>query len=418
MKIAILTNMMEFQPGYSLTGIVKDQATMLTSYGHEVQLFVNSQYHGEEFDPSVTLIKKIPFSHLTDYRSKNDISPEHKKIVEETKVNLVEALADVPVVFTHDFLFTGWFMPYGLGCVEASKHLPDARWFHWIHSIPTAEFDWWQARDFGNLHKIIYPNETDRQRVAEQYRGERNDVRVIPHIKDLRSWFDFDEETCKLIRDYPGIMQADIVQIYPASVDRLKAKRLGEVITIISNMKKSGYSVFLVVANQWATGRQQKESVDKYKTLANRQGLRLGDEICFTSDWQDGKYDVGIPKRMLRELFQCSNLFIFPTNEESFGLVLPEASLAGGVLCVLNKSLGMQLEVSGFTTLFFDFGAYNHELHIENEGKYFKDIAQIILGRMQQNEVLATKTFMRKTYNWDHLYKKFYQPIMAECKTW
>jgi len=85
---------MEFQPGYSLTGIVKDQAIMLSRFGHDVHLFVNSGYNGEEFDESVTLHKSIPFAHLIDYKSINDITDEHKGIIEQCRKNLVEELAD------------------------------------------------------------------------------------------------------------------------------------------------------------------------------------------------------------------------------------------------------------------------------------------------------------------------------------
>jgi hypothetical protein len=418
MKIAILTCFMEFYPGYSLTGIVKDQAWMLAKNGHEVHLFVNEQYNGETFSDDVILEKKIPFAHLFDYR-KEELKEDHVITANKTRDVLIEELSkDYSIVFTHDFVFTGWNLPYCVGVREASKSLPGVKWMHWIHSVPTASFPWWNMRSFGNAHKIIYPNTSDRIRVAEQYRGTINDVRVIPHIKDMRTWGSFHAETCEFINDHPSIMPADILQLYPASVDRLKAKRLREVILIFSAFKRKGFSVCLVVANQWATGRQQKEDIEQYKKIASRNGLKVGEDIIFTSDYKEGRYGVGIPQYMVEELLRLSNLFIFPTREESFGLVMPEAALSSGGLCVLNKSLDMMKEVSGYTTLYFDFGSFHMTVEHADEDKWITDVASIILGRMLQNEAISLKTFCRQRYNIDNLYNKFYAPIFAESVLW
>lgn len=415
MNIAILTTFQDFLPGYSLTGIVKDQAKMLTKYGHKVFLYVSEKYHGESFSDDVTLCKDIPFAHLKDYRSRHEITEDHKKTVTQTSEMVIRTFREreINIAFTHDFIFTGWFMPYGQGCRLATPSLPKVGWMHWIHSIPSIKSDWWNINEYGKPHKIIYPNWTDRTRVAEQYRGLDDHVRIIPHIKDVRTFWEFSDDTCRFIDKYPAVMQGDVVVVLPASVDRLSSKRVDKVILILGEIKALGKSVCLIVCNQWATGRKQKEDTDKYRKIGTDiAGLVSGKELIFTSDFETPKFDVGVPMRMIRELFLCSNVFIFPTREESFGLVVPEAGLCG-VLPVLNKSLTMQMEVSGHNALYFDFGSY-HQEWMEPSAAYWRDLAIIITARMRENEAIKTKTFMRQRYNMDYLYTHAYAPVMQE----
>ncbi len=424
MKVAILTTFQDFNPSYSLTGIVADQVRMLARHGDEVHLFVNEQWNPGHGDPTVgglaTLHTKVPFAHLTDYKSIHELKPEHRETVGKTVNMLVEELTDFDIVFSHDWVFTGWNLPYALAIMKAGQDaaMQHVRWLHWIHSIPSALSDWWEIHKYGPKHRLVFPNKADRIRVAEQYRGEMHHVEVIPHIKDLRTWFDFGEDTCRFIDEYPAVMQADVVQILPASVDRLHRKGVNEVILIFAKLKKMGFNVCLVIANQWATERVQKKDIDHYLVVARRNGLEPGVEVIFTSLFEAPNFEVGLPKKMIRELFQCSNLFVFPTMEESFGLVVPEAILAGGVLPVLNKSLKMQMEITGFLSLYFDFGSHEQTLNCPDKAKYCSDVAQIIVGRMRQNESLMCKTFVRQQYNMDRLYDQVYAPVMKASITW
>jgi len=424
-KIAVLTNFQDFCPGYSLTGIVSDQMSMLTRYGHDVHLFICTSYNRESIadlqanHPNVTIRPVIPFAHLIDYTSKKDITTEgdhekhnHQMLIDKTKDILVTELADFDHVYTHDWIFTGWFLPYGLGCVEASKQLSKIKFFHWIHSIPSVNRDWWRIKEYGPNHKLVFPNSSDAIQVAEQYTGELDDVRAIPHFKDMRSWFDFGTESCEIIDAVPSLMQADVVQILPAGSDRLSAKRVDFVIKIFGYLKQQGLSVCLVVANQWATGRQRKQCLAPFDLIAQQAGLEPGKDFVFTSDI-DKKFENGLNKKTLRELFLLSNLFIFPTREETFGLVVAEAAMSGCFM-VLNKSLGVQKEISGNMALYFDFGSFNHHFEIKDPKNYFSDIALIITGQMMHENSIMTKTYFRKHNNWDSLYHKYYMPIMAE----
>jgi len=412
-KIAILTSFAGFSPGYSLTGIVADQAEMLIRHGHDVGVLVCENYTGPETIGGARVTKAMPAADLVDYATIGGLSQAHRETVKRVRDELVQRLRHDQVVLTHDMVFTGWSLPYGLGCVEASKTL-DCGWLHWVHSIPSTMRDWWNIRSWGPMHRIVYPNAADRTRVAEQYRGGIDDVRVIPHIKDPRTWMEFSEETRALIDQVPGILSSDVVQLLPASADRMEAKRVRDVIDLFARFKRRGRSVCLVVANQWATTKTRREDASRYMEFAEAAGLVPGKEVVFTSEFG---YGTGISRRMVRELFACSNLFIFPTREESFGLVVPEAAMSG-CLCVLNRSLPMQVEITGSAALYFDFGSYCNRFAPPDPDGYMNEVAMIILARMGQSEAIMTKTLCRQQYNMDSVYNRYYAPALVEAAHW
>ena len=417
MKIAILTNFMDMLPGYSLVSIVQDQVRMLLERGDEVDLFVCEQYNHVHDDlPEAVKIKKvIPFDHLKDYHSIGELTKEHEQFVEKLKKVLEKELPHYDMAWTHDWVFQGYCMPYALAMQQLK--LPDVKFLHWLHSLPTAFSNWWDIRKYGKNHKLVSFTETQKRFIAEHYRGTVEDVRVIPHIKDLRTWYNFSQQSCDFIKDHPALMQADIVQVYPASSDRFESKRVHHLITIFSKLKQFGFSVCLVIANQWANVDHLREKCRKYLRRAESEGLIPNKEFAFTSLWRK-ETEVGICKRTLRELQLCQNLFVFPTNDETFGLVGPEAALSGAYI-VWNNSMDLMGEIYDNRSLNFDFGSFHRDFKPESGWEnYLEAVALMILGRMKENEALVTKTIIRQKYNYDTLYDKYYSPIMAESIQW
>lgn len=427
--VAILTNFMDFNPGYSLSGIVVDQIHMLARKGHKVILYVNEQYNpANELDAGLTQVKerfpelvkvktKTKFMHLIDYTSIKDITDEHKDAAlvagEIYADEFIEE--DVDTVFTHDFIFTGWNLPYDQAIYATDANLAKKQervlWYHWVHSVPSAGRDWWDIKLHGNNHYVVFPNETEIQRVAESFKCSVQQIKAIPHVKDIRTWYDFSDATMDITEQFPKIMQAQVVQVYPCSTDRLSAKQLSLVIQIFGHIKIfAKVPVFLVIANQWATGKQRKEDVNKYIEEAEGCGLINGKDFVFTSTIAD-VYAKGISKTMLRELTLLSNLFVFPTKEESFGLVGPEAAFAG-VLPIMNKSLDMMKEVMGTGAPAFDFGSHHNNTPQTADPEYIKAISMAILNRLYSNEALATKNYVKNKYNMENIYYRYYLPNM------
>jgi len=435
-KVAIVTPAFnELNEGFSLVGIVKDQVQMLRRFGHEVSVIVSETFSGDEKDLPVKPI--MPRGRLIDYHKLEDfanINPEefddfdlnfHKGIPDRAEKFFLDLAFEYDIVLTHDILLTGWNLPYYLGLKKASKTLNlqknDARWFHWLHSVPNHRYDWWDIKELGRSHRLVIPNKCYRELAAEVFQGDWELVRTIPHIRDIRNLGRFTKDTWDFIDRYPEVLQNAIVQVYPASTDRLEAKRLREVILIFKEMKNLGYSVCLVCANQWATGMQRKEDTDEYRELALRNGLGLH-EFIFTSDFKP-EYEVGIPHEMLMDLLSLSNVFVFPTISESFGLCLPEACLMGGVLPVINAHLDVLNEVTGHRGMRFGFGSFDKGFSYDDgtpfgEGHYLRSIAGVILGRMEQEESIACKTIMRRDLNMDTIYNRWYMPLFKESMAW
>jgi glycosyltransferase involved in cell wall biosynthesis len=431
MNIAILTNFQDFNPGYSLTGIVLDQARMLARHCDTVHLFVCEKFSKSSEENLVDMFEAytrenfniyfhqiIPAGDLKDYTTMYNWSPEHQQLSAKTACVLLEAFKkyEIDVAFTHDWIFTGWNLPYAGAIRYASVLNNRVGWLHWVHSVPSAARDWWTLSSYGPAHNIVFPNNVDRNRVAEQFRTNQDRVTVIPHIKDPRVWFDFGQETWEFIDVFPKLLSADFIQVYPASTDRLSSKGIDRLINIFSVWKhKLKMEVCLVVANQWATGRQRKQDVEEYYQLAEGRGLVRNDEFIFTSELAE-KYERGISSKILRELQLLSNVFIFPTREESFGLAGPEAALAG-VMPVLNNSLTMMREVFQGAGLYYDFGSFHNQFEPGHGwDKYSEAVATQVAYQMANNQTIMAKTFCRKRYNMDHLYEKFYLPALSHMK--
>ncbi|MBI4962512.1 MAG: glycosyltransferase family 4 protein [Desulfomonile tiedjei] len=418
MRIAILTNLRDLHDAYSLTSVVRHQVAMLCRYGHDVTVFASETFQ----DKTININSRyqcpvepiIPAYEEIEYARLQDLTEDHQRIASQTSQIVSQRLSDFDLAVTHDWLFTAWNLPLAESVRLSKDQTRHVRFLHWIHSVPSEGFNWWGIKRYGRNHKLIYPNRIDRVRVATMFGGDSRHVRTVPHATDLRLLFDFCDETWNVIDAYPSLMQAQFVQVYPVSGARLSQKGLSKLILLFKALKSKGFSVCLLIADSNATGRVPRDDLEPYKRMAERNGLSKR-EFGFTSDLN---YERGLPRHILRELMQCANLFIYPTEAESFGLTLPEACLAGGVLPVLNRSLSVLMGTSGGYGLFFDFGSAEKCFEPQDEREYYQWMADMIVARAKEDDCWQARTFMRQTYNIDTIYRGYYAPLLTESCIW
>ena len=474
-RIAALTTFYNWDRAYSLTSVVEEQLKALKEGGHEPILFVHDNFKADsEIPEGIEIRKVVPRFSLVDYSHGQPVPPGFDEQVKKVKEALLQHLQDIDVAFTHDWIFTGWNLPYNVGMRQAEPYLK-TRWFHWVHSAPSlrpTNLQYPHDCRFKTMpkSKLIYMNNYDALRLAEMYGGTLDDVRIVYNPLDFRSYPEWHELTKGLIEKHK-LYEADIIAVYPISMTRaMGGKQPDKIIWLMGKLKENGKKVKLIICNAHSNNEKEKRMVYKYLDYAKQCGLN--DELIFTSQWENKNadefylykcpnceyeygqekngeitwkhketeftcdkckakinvnelrkidrspvprypYELGVPKQVVRELMQISNLFVFPTLSENCPLILLEAAASKSLL-VLNKSFEPLREFFGENALYFEFGALGKNVKYDDEEKYYDDMAKIIIAELKNNKPLNAFNTLRQKFNYSWIYKNQIEPMLYE----
>jgi len=407
LNIAIIAPVSNSLPTYSISSVVRSQCEMLHAQRHNVTVICNIDFSGPGF-AGASLSKIIPEIELTDYRSKLNLSKEHEDFATELSTILSPRLLIFDVILTHDLIFTGWNLVFALAIMSLSAENPKTKWYHWIHSYPFVQRDWYDMAHYTGDHYIVYPTLQDLKYVGEVFNTKK--VICVPHVVDCKSIYRLSDQAKVLVDLIPAMQTADIIQVYPADTSRLNSKGARELINLFGLLKKSGRSVCLIIANQFS-GRRDATLVDPvyyFEKVARRCGLEPYTDFIFTSELLNGKYKEGVPQKILFELMSFANLFVMPSKSESFGLGLLEALMASGVICVANEHLN--LPIKQHTS--FDFKAIN-AVDTNISMSEMAPLVDWIIEQLDTNSVVKSRTIIRQQFNPLFIYNNYYRPLLA-----
>lgn len=418
--IGVFTTFWEYNPSFSLCGVVDQQLRALLKHGYNPVLFVLENFKDDDKVPEEVEIRKIPQIILEPYSSGNVENLDRDS--DSVAKALEDQMEDINVCLTHDIIFINSYLPYNVGLRKAIEgKCAHVKWLHWMHSGPS--FAALNGSVWDNLHKLpdnsklVYMNNTDVTRAAEHYHILPKDVRVISNPMDIREIYDFHPITRELI-DNNDLMKPDFLAVYPLSTTRMDdyGKKLKKAIWIMAELKKKGNSVAFVIPNAHANAQNEKDEIEKMYQFAYDKGLERR-ELVFTSLHDEPKYEQGVPHKVVTDLFLLSNLFLFPSHSENCPLVLLEA-MAGKNILVLNGDFPAFYEFGGENALYFRFGstvAPSPEFP-DGEGKYYQDIATLIQSEMNQNKALKAQTKIRQRFNIDYVFLHQLEPAIEEIQ--
>ncbi|HEC64017.1 MAG TPA: glycosyltransferase [bacterium] len=415
LSVMVLTTFYEFNPSYSLCSVVEAQLIGLVKNGYKTILAVHDNFEDDKLVPKGVEIRKVvPRFLLIDYMAQQKVSEDFEDQVNTAYKAFKENFSDVDIIFEHDMIFQSWFLPYCLAIHQLAKE-SKIKWYHWIHSVPQghtdAEYPHNMRFTLPQNSKLVYLNNYHLVRAAETYNIFPKDVKIVYNALDPRLFLNLHPLVHSLIDKY-GLLEADFIQIYPLSTPRMVAgKGLNTLIDIMGKLKKQNRSVKLVVCNAHANDRREKQLIAETQSYASQQGLSAN-EVIFTS-LEDTSYELGVPREVVSQLFQLSNLFIFPSSSENCSLILLEAMLSKCLL-VLNNNVPSMREFGKGNAIYFEFGSIDDSIEYADKDKFNEDVAKIIISEFESNKALKASLDIRQNFNYQKIFETQILPLLHE----
>jgi glycosyltransferase involved in cell wall biosynthesis len=294
----------------------------------------------------------------------------------------------------------------------------DLKFYHWMHSgasLRPAQLE--EPVSFlytvPPQSQIVYMNRLDVVRTAEMYGLFPKDIRVVHNPIDYRNFPNIHPVVKQIINECK-LYEADVVAVYPLSTTRMGAggKQLEKALKVMAFIKKQGKSVRYIIPNAHANAQREKDAIEHMYQLAESYGLTR-QELIFTS-LLGKNWEVGVPHEVVVQLFQLSDLFIFPSVSENCPLILLEAALTKNLL-VLNEDFSPMKDFVGPHALYFKFDSINTvTTHPRGEDSYYQDVAKIIIAELNSNRMYQSAIEIRKHFNLDYIFKQELEPLFYE----
>jgi len=176
--------------------------------------------------------------------------------------------------------------------------------------IYDSSFGRWLIR---NSSKLIATTE-DNAKEYKQLGAEEDKIIIIPNGIELEDYFNNSEISIKSVEEKYGIEKNHSVLLFVGRIERYKG--IQEVIEIMPIITRSFPDIkFIVVGQDYGFKSELIRLARKLEVLEN---------ILFTG---------AVPKEDLIALYKRADIFVFPSRNENFGIVLLEA-MATKTLCI------------------------------------------------------------------------------------
>jgi len=457
-RVAVLTTFMDLPSGYGLVPVVLSQLKMLVENGYRPGFFVIEGFErhvdAKRVPEGVEIKPLVPFMHLFDYepgtkRQKNHVDGKGQyggrgnppKTNLDKQINLLvdrldSELAKYDVVITHDIVFQTWFIPHNAAIRKIAENHPEIRWIHWLHSGPSPppkDITFPHNLRFSGMPNSVWvsPNNTMAAKFAEMYNVPLKRIKTVYHVFDPVRFFDMHDWSVELMKTY-DLLGPDILCVWATRIDHPEGKGMFKAMRLLGSLNKFCDAKMLFL-NSWSNSPNAKKNIERIRKEAITWGVPE-ENLIFSSEMGE-EWERGVPWKVVRDMLFIANVFIFPSQTETFSFAMLEAAVTKNML-VLNEDLGVMTELAEDRAEYFKAGAEWGgtkwtTTYQPDEETYWKEKAEKLVARLglisytcehcgkSLGKFGAFKPLMQarhvlKTYNMDWIWKNQLEPLIEE----
>lgn len=405
MKIALLHYSSPPVVG-GVESVLAHHARLMTKAGHEVSIFSG---RGDTFDKRipVRILPLLDSRHAEVMAVKQELDlgqyrPAFDNLRDKIKQELLAELKGFDILIAHNVASLHKNLAL-TAAIQAGYKMPGfPKMILWHHDLAWttpryrhemhAGYPWDLLRtDWGDVTHIVV-SELRRQELGRLLGIARRSIRVIPNGVDVNTFFKLEPQTIQLV-DQLGLLDANPLFLLPVRLTPRKNIELA--LQVLAELRNHFPKAMLLVTGPEGPHNPANRLYRK-KLLALRNELKLQKTAHFLADVSP-EY---MPDAVIADLYRLSDVLLFPSREEGFGIPIIEAAFNS--MPVFCADIPALRELCGEDAMYFDPDA--------EPGL----IAQNIFNGLENEKSSCWARRIKHTYTWDSIYGLCIGPLIQE----
>jgi mannosylglucosylglycerate synthase len=386
--------------------VIGEHARLMADHDHKVTLIAG---RGEQTDERIQFVK-MP---LVDSRDKDILALKKdldrgripdgfKKIVDQIKSQLLEVVSEADWLIAHNVCSLNKNLAVTAALKQISEEQLRPHFILWHHDLA-----WTTPRYRSELHNgypwdllstdwpdatQVVVSEPRRKELARLLKVTDDRIRIIPNGVDANRFWKLASET-EIISRQLDLFSSDPLILLPVRIT--PRKNIEFALKVLGNLHKEFMNAKMVVTGP--LGPHNPANVQYYERLISlRREEKIENNLLFLTELIDHPID----DEVMADLYRISDVLLYPSKEEGFGIPILEAGLAG--IQVFCADIPPLRELGDAQVNYFG---------LEDDPN---KVADEMVKSLKSSLRYGLRKRVLRDYTWEKIYSDHMLPLIAE----